>query len=139
MSGAIDDEREVRNLIMTFARLTDAGSLEDYGSFVADNATWTSPTVPPVVGRPAIVAAAAERRENGVTGPGSATCHVVSNVVVRVNADTAEADAIFQYFDLSGAAPSLRAMGTYQDTFVRIDKTWQFLSRHIAAGAPTVR
>jgi len=132
--GALAAELAVRNLIARVAQLADTGDLGEYGGCWAQDGAWEYPGSP-VHGRAAIVAAAAERRRLGTTGPGSGTRHMITTLQVRVDsADTATADSYFVFLKDEDTGPKLLVMGAYQDTVRRTADGWQVARRQITLG-----
>ncbi|MGW1029100.1 nuclear transport factor 2 family protein [Streptomyces sp. NPDC002577] len=132
--GAVADELAIRNVIARIAHYSDAGELDDYGALFAEDARWEMPGVPVKRSRDEIVAAGAERRAAGTTGPGSATRHLVGTTAVTVRGDTAVADSYFQFYGDTGGTPVLQQMGAYRDCFRRTPDGWQLTERLITPG-----
>jgi SnoaL-like domain len=124
-----DDDAAIRNLVGLTALLGDEGDPGDYRRVYASDATWrmgqTSQS-----GADEIVAAAAARRAEGVSGPGTGTRHLVITLHVEVAGDSARAVSYFVF--LAGTA--IRTAGTYRDELVRTEQGWQIRSREITAG-----
>ncbi len=128
------DELEIRTVLARVARYSDLGDLSDYAAQFTDDASWEMPPAPPKHGRAAIQAAGADRRAEGLTGPGSHTRHVVSTIAVTVDGDTAVAESYWQFYGGTNAEPTLRSMGQYRDTFRRTRLGWRLARRQITAG-----
>src|SRR6266567_2812875 len=128
------DELEIRNLIARVAQLADHGDVEEYASLFTQDGSWEFPGGPRR-GRADILAGARERRSERVTGPGSATRHVISTVAVRVDdATTAAADSYFQFWRDTATSPALFNMGHYHDVLRREDGAWRIARREITLG-----
>jgi uncharacterized protein (TIGR02246 family) len=109
--GALAAELAVRNLIARVAQLADTGDLEEYGACWTQDGAWVYPGSP-IHGRAAIVAAAAERRRLGTTGPGSGTRHMITTLRVQVDsADTVTAVSYFTFLGHVETGPKLLVMG----------------------------
>ena len=80
---AVADELEVRNVIARLAQLADDGDLDEYVSLFTADTEWLIPGNHRI-GHDVIRSGAVERREQGVTGPGSGTRHVISTISVVV-------------------------------------------------------
>jgi uncharacterized protein (TIGR02246 family) len=130
------DDLEIRTVLARIAHYSDMGDLDDYAAQFTDDATWEMPPAPPRHGRAAIRAAAATRRANGETGPGTHTRHVITTVAVSVTGHTAVADSYWQFYTATATAPVLNSMGSYRDTFRRTPSGWQLARRHITTGLP---
>jgi len=128
------DELEIRNLIARVAQLADYGDVEEYASLFTADGTWEFPGAPRR-GRADILAGARERRSQSVTGPGSATRHIIASVAVRVeDATTATADSYFQFWRDTTTTPALLNMGHYHDVLRREDGAWRIARREITVG-----
>jgi 3-phenylpropionate/cinnamic acid dioxygenase small subunit len=127
-------ELKIRNLISRIALLADQGNLDEYIDQFAEDAVWDFPNGPRH-GRADILAGATERRADKVTGPGSATRHVLTTVSVQVlNDDEATSDSYFLFYQNTTTAPTLFNMGHYHDTFVRQGNVWRLARRDITLG-----
>jgi uncharacterized protein (TIGR02246 family) len=130
----LEAELAIRNLISRIAILADQGDLDEYADQFTEDAEWLFPGVPRH-GRADILAGARTRRADGVTGPGSATRHVITNVSVTVEGpDRAAADSYFIFLQDTSAAPTIFNMGAYRDSFVRADGAWRLARRQITFG-----
>lgn len=127
-------EVEIRNVIARIALLADQGDLDEYIVQFTEDAVWAFPTAPRH-GRADIRAGAEARRAEGITGPGTATRHLITTVAVRVDdADRATADSYFVFLQNTTTSPTIFNMGAYHDTFVRQGDAWQLARREITLG-----
>jgi hypothetical protein len=124
-----DDDTAIRNVIGLTAYLGDQGAPEDYRRVYAPHATWRMGDAVQA-GADEIVAAAAARRREGVSGPGTGTRHLVTILTVHVDGDTAT--AISYYMFLAGNA--IATAGTYHDELAHTEQGWQITRRAVAAG-----
>ena len=128
------DADEIGQLIVRMARVTDEGDVSEYADLIAADASWQMPGSDVVRGRYNVMASARERRARGLTGPGANTRHVVSMVSVSVEGDRAAAQSSWQYFAQTTTTPTLLAIGSYADAFVRTSEGWRFSERIATAG-----
>ena len=77
-----------------------------------------------------IVAAAAARRSQRISGPGSGSRHFVTTLTVEVAGDLAT--AVSYYAFLTGNA--LAGTGTYHDELARTEAGWRITRRDITTG-----
>jgi 3-phenylpropionate/cinnamic acid dioxygenase small subunit len=127
-------ELGIRNVISRIALLADQGDLDEYIEQFTEDAVWALPTAARH-GRADIRAGAEARRAEGTTGPGTATRHVITTVVVRVDhADRATADSYFVFLQNTTTSPTIFNMGAYHDTFVREGDAWRLARREITIG-----
>ncbi|HEY0746786.1 MAG TPA: nuclear transport factor 2 family protein [Steroidobacteraceae bacterium] len=122
----------IAELIIRYAALNDAGDWDGVAALYTDDGRMSRPTSPDhfIAGRAAILAAFRSR-------PLRATRHIISNVLVTVDSDTA-AGASSQILLFTGAsdgnglpvqstAPPL--VGTYRDRLTRTNRGWRFVER----------
>jgi uncharacterized protein (TIGR02246 family) len=127
-------ELEIRNVIARVAHLADYGDLEEYASLFTEDGSWEYPGGPRR-GRADILAGARERRSQKVTGPGSATRHVITTLAVHVaDATTAIADSYWLFWRDTTTAPVLFNMGHYHDVVCREGGAWRIARREITLG-----
>jgi 3-phenylpropionate/cinnamic acid dioxygenase small subunit len=125
---------EIRNLLARVAQLADHGGLDEYILLWTEEASWEFPGAPRR-GREAIMQGALQRRAENVTGPGSATRHVITTVVVEVeDALNATADSYWSFWRDTTTTPFLFNMGYYHDTLRFEDGAWRIARREITVG-----
>jgi hypothetical protein len=124
-----DDDAAIRNVIGLTAYLGDQGAPEDYRNVYAPDATWQLGEATQS-GADEIVAAAATRRAEGVSGPGTGTRHLVTPLTIEVTGDTAMSVSYFVF--LSGT--TIATTGTYHDELTRTGQGWRITRRDITPG-----
>jgi 3-phenylpropionate/cinnamic acid dioxygenase small subunit len=133
-SARVAAELEIRNVIARIAILADQGELDDYIDQFTEDAVWAFPAAPRR-GRADIRAGAEARRAEGITGPGTATRHLITTVAVRLDeADRAVADSYFAFLQNTTTSPTIFNMGAYHDTFVHQGDVWRLARREITIG-----
>ncbi len=135
--SAIQAELAIRNLIARVAQVADGGDLDQSRELYTEDATWEFPGEAPSRGRDTILADIRQRREEGVTGPGSATRHVITTLVVTVDdpvEGTGSADSYWLYYRETTTAPVLSGIGQYHDTVRRDGGVWRIARRQISVG-----
>lgn len=134
LTDRLADELAVRNVVARLAQLADHGDLDDYVQLFTTDASWEFPGGPRR-GRADIRAGAEDRRASGVTGPGSATRHVITTLAVDVvDGTTAEADSYWLFVRETTSSPTIFNMGHYHDTFRFEDGAWRLARRQIVLG-----
>jgi len=132
-------ELEIRNLIARVAQLADHGDLEEYASLFTEDGSWEFPGRPRR-GRADILVGARERRSQKITGPGSATRHVITTLAVQVAAvqvaegTTAIADSYWLFWRDTTTSPVLFNMGHYHDVVRHEGGAWRIARREITLG-----
>ena len=138
---AAEDDAAIRNLLGRTALLGDEGAPEDYRQVYAPEAVWRMGTGETGTGETGtgetgtveqrgqdeIVAAAAARRANGVSGPGTGTRHLLIPLVIEVSGDSASAVSYLAFL----AGTSVAVVSTYRDKLVRTSAGWQISERDI--------
>ena len=128
------DELAIRNLVAKLAHAADHGDIEEYIGFFTEDASWEMPDAPRR-GWAEIRAGAEERRRTGLTGPGSASRHVLSTLAVHLaGVDAAEADSYFIFFRETATNPTIFNMGHYHDDLRFVDGEWRLARRQITIG-----
>ena len=120
------DRNRIEDLIYEYARRVDAGDfagvgvLFAHGTFRAGEGTFRGDEVADVLAAMVIVGA------DGTPG----TKHVVTNVTVRVEGDTARVDSYFTVLQ-TASGPALQPIvaGRYEDSFERDGERWRFADR----------
>jgi hypothetical protein len=128
---AAEDDAAIRNLLGRTALLGDEGAPEDYRQVYAPGAVWRMDTAEAGAveqrGQDEIVAAAAARRANGVSGPGTGTRHLLIPLVIEVSGDSAHAVSYLAFL----AGTSVAVVSTYRDKLVRTSEGWRISQRDI--------
>jgi len=129
------DWHAINALLMTYAELVDAGRFADVAAMF-EHATYRiqhgdSPDVSNYQGAAEVQAFCEQTRLYPDGTP--RTKHVVTNVVINVDGDRADARSyvtVFQQTDVLPLQPI--ASGRYTDRFERVAGTWRFADRLIS-------
>ena len=133
-SERIADEFAIRNLLNWLALLADGDDVDAYVACFTEDALWESPTAA-LRGRADIRAGAEERRREGLQGPGSNSCHVVTNQVVDIaGPDRAFSKSYLLFVTNTSSHPMLQTVARYDDTFDRTPAGWKLARRSITFG-----
>jgi ketosteroid isomerase-like protein len=130
---AAADDAAIRSLIGLTARLGDEGEPEEYHRVYTSDAVWRMGATRQT-GAAEIVAAAAARRAEGISGPGTATRHFVVPLQIEVTGDRAYAVSYFQFLTGTTGTPSLKLAGSYRDELVRTGDGWRIQHRETVLG-----
>lgn len=134
-------ELEIRNLIARAARAADIATDEQIESLYLDcftnDAIWESRIailpngVSSVIrqGHEELKAAARERRDSGLQGPGANSMHLVMTSVVRIDGLHATAQSSFMLLGHLDERPTILAAGLYDDALRRADDGWRLAHR----------
>ncbi|MFD4402229.1 nuclear transport factor 2 family protein [Nocardia sp. NPDC058499] len=126
-------ELEVRDLLGRCALCADEGHPEDYRNFYSEDVVWETADMRQA-GIADVVAAAAERRRMGISGPGSHTRHVITTLTVAIDHSEAYAVSYLQFYRNTHATPILELIVRYSDTLCRGDDGWRITHRRISPG-----
>ena len=131
-----DDERtlaelDIRNLICRLAHLADGDDLDEYVAQFTEDAVWDYAKFGTRTGREEIRAGAAQRRVDGVQGPGSGLRHIITTHWVRVDdADHAVSQAYWITVKAT-SPPATENTGRYDDSLRRTADGWKLARRTI--------
>ena len=135
---AIEDEREIRDLILVYAQRLDARDYHGYAQLFAGDGRWSG-RMGEATGPAAIEAMLLEG-----LGPvpdgwiNTQNFHLMSNILIRVEGDRATAESRLVYFARTeDAKPGPMLAGRYFDELVREDGRWRFSFRRVVGEIPT--
>jgi len=133
---SLADELAIRNLLNKVALLADSDSddLEAYGACWAEDGIWETPRSI-TRGRQAIQEGAAARRRDGLQGPRTNTCHVVTNQIVEFDGpDSASSQSYMLFLIDTVDVPKIRVLARYFDNLSRTDQGWKLAKRVVSFG-----
>jgi uncharacterized protein (TIGR02246 family) len=118
----------IREVMAAYCHALDAGRFADVASLFADDGVWTT-DYGEAKGRGAIEQML--RNIVPVKGEGPQRKHYITNIIIKVNGDSAE--SISDYLVVREAGPDLIPVmgGTYKDEWVRQDGTWRFKRKEL--------
>lgn len=127
----VADREQIRDVLLEYGRAFDERRLEDYANLFAENGQWIGgPTV--ATGPAEVLEMITRVVENIPTGPGKRNFHVMTNMDVDVEGDTATAWSRFIfYMPGEDGKAVLSTTGTYDDQLVRVGGSWKFLRRQL--------
>jgi uncharacterized protein (TIGR02246 family) len=136
---ALEDEREIRDLLVRYAVCLDRRNFTGYAELFAEDGRWFG-RMGDVQGREAIGQMLLD--SFGPTPAGfvnTSNFHLMTNFLVEVDGDTARADSRITYFARGeNDRPVAMLAGRYEDAFVRRDGRWLFASRQVIGEIPTI-
>jgi uncharacterized protein (TIGR02246 family) len=136
----IDDERQIRALMVSYGQHLDSLDFESYSNLFAEDGEWSGllgefTTVKgPAAIRVAMEKAFAER----IYDPDHITnVHVITNVKIDVDGDRASGYSRWTVMSRDDEdRPLVRLTGRYDDVFERVDGQWKFQSRRAQREIP---
>jgi len=136
---ALEDERDIRDLLVRYAVCLDRRNLSGYARLFAEDGRWFG-RMGDVHGRDAIEQMLLD--SFGPTPAGfvnTSNFHLMTNFLIEVDGDTARADSRITYFVRGeNDRPVAMLAGRYEDAFVRRDGRWLFASRQVIGEIPTI-
>jgi hypothetical protein len=87
-----------------------------------------------VKGRDNLIASSKARRASGAVGPGSKTRHVVTTTSVQVSGGMATSTSYVVFYSTEGAAPVVKGLLVYNDSFRRTSSGWRMSERKDSPG-----
>lgn len=124
----LEDAEAIRDLVMDYARTLDTRDMEAYSALFAQDGEWVGPYVGAARGPAAILQL---MRDNLGPAPKGSN-HVMSNIVVNVDGDRAEAKSRWTYMvPAEDGGPRPAICGRYEDVLIREAGAWRFLRREV--------
>jgi len=135
---ALEDEREIRDLLIHYAQRLDGRDHKGYAALFARDGRWSG-KLGDYTGPEAIEAMLVQAF--GPTPEGFRNInnfHLMTNMVIQVDGDRATAHSRITYFERSPESrPVAMLAGRYEDELVREDGRWLFKHRHVVGEIPT--
>jgi SnoaL-like domain len=136
--SALEDKDAIRELLAEYCFLLDSQRLREFGELFTEAGLWASRNGS-ATGPAAIEALL--RKIVSESAPELGRKHFTTNIVIRLDADSAEVISNFLVVRDSAAGPVIAVAGTYRDVVARQGAKWLFRSRElshdIAAGSGT--
>jgi uncharacterized protein (TIGR02246 family) len=133
MSAVLEAKDAIRELMATYAQALDACRFSDVAACFAPDGEWT--TDYGAARGPAEIEAFI-RGIVPVKGEGPQRKHYITNIIIKVDGDTASAVSDYLIVREAGAGLIPVMGGTYRDKFVKTAAGWRFsrkeLEHHIA-------
>jgi uncharacterized protein (TIGR02246 family) len=122
----LEDENEIRNLLLDYGRFLDSRDFKSYASLFARDGEWVGGFGS--VAGPANIQAFMEK--NMGAGPNRRNdYHLLSNFVITVSGDTATAWSRWAFVVPGQSGATIAQAGRYDDMLVRENGRWRFKRR----------
>jgi len=126
----LEDQEEIRRLLTEYGARLDDWDARGFAELFAEDGEWFAPPDYRSRGRAAIQAMI-ERL--AATGPAPGQSHILTNFVIDVAGDQANARSCFYVLSASEeGAPRIRLSGRYIDELVRENGRWKFAKRTLS-------
>ncbi len=137
----IEDEKEIRDLMILYGQYLDAGNFSAYSQLFAKEGTWNGRTsnLEDIKGPAAIQATMEKAFADRVYDPVHlGNLHLVTNVKIDVDgSDRATGYAKYTVMTRNeDNEPYVRHIGRYEDVYIREDGQWKFFSRVVRREMP---
>jgi len=124
----LEDKDTIREVMAAYCHALDAGRFADVARLFADDGVWTT-DYGEAKGRAAIEEML--RSIVPVKGEGAQRKHYITNIIIKVNGDSAESTSDYLVIRESGRDLIPVMGGTYKDEWVRQDGTWRFKRKEL--------
>jgi uncharacterized protein (TIGR02246 family) len=130
----LEDEEEIRNVLVSYGRTLDAHDFEAYSRLFSKDGEWIG-GFGSVKGPASIEAFMA--KNIGTPGKPSGTYHVLTNFLIDVRGDTATAWSRWAFVTPGpDKKPAVAQGGHYEDTLIRENGRWKFSRREAFVDIP---
>jgi len=126
--SVLEDKDTIREVMAVYCHALDAGRFADVARLFADDGVWTT-DYGEAKGRAAIEEML--RSIVPVKGEGPQRKHYITNIIIKVNGDSAESTSDYLVIRESGRDLIPVMGGTYKDEWVRQDGTWRFKRKEL--------
>jgi hypothetical protein len=125
----LEDKDAIRELLAEYCFRLDSHRLGELAGLFSEDGEWISRNGR-AGGRPAIERLLAKLVPEPKAG--QRRKHFTTNIVIKLDGDSAEVVSNFLVVRDSQAGPVIAVAGTYDDLVVRVGGTWQFKSRRLS-------
>jgi uncharacterized protein (TIGR02246 family) len=126
--SVLADKDAIREVMAAYCHALDACRFADVATLFADDGVWTT-DYGEAEGRVAIEQML--RSIVPVKGEGPQRKHYITNIIIKVNGDSADSISDYLVVRESGADLMPVMGGTYKDQWVRQDGTWRFKRKEL--------
>jgi hypothetical protein len=129
MPGALEEKDAIREVLAEYCFRLDGGRYDDMAALFTEDGTWDT-AFGAGRGRAAIAALARDiRAKAGDDRPRA--IHLVTNIAITLNGDTAEVRSNWTTVQNSPEGPKIGSGGAYADRMVKQNGAWLFRYRKI--------
>jgi hypothetical protein len=129
MPGALEEKDAIREVLAEYCFRLDGGRYDDMAALFTEDGTWDT-AFGAGTGRAAIAALARDiRAKAGDNRPRA--IHLVTNIAITLNGDTAEVRSNWTTVQNSPEGPKIGSGGAYADRMVKQNGAWLFRYRKI--------
>ena len=129
MASALEEKDAIREVLAEYCFRLDGGQFADMAALFTEDGTWHT-AFGKATGRTAIADFARGLRENGPQ-PRPRGIHLVTNIVIALDGDTAKVRSNWTVVQNSATGPQIGSGGAYADDMVKQGGRWFFRYRTI--------
>jgi hypothetical protein len=128
MADAIEDKIKIREVLAKYCTFGDNNRFGELAALFTPDGQWQG-RMGSAKGRGEIEALMA--RMNPPAGQGPVRRHLVTNIVITVNGNSADVQSTFMMVRDSENGPMIGAVGSYTDTLTKVGDDWLIASRKV--------
>jgi SnoaL-like domain len=128
MSTESDDRDKIREVLAKYCTFGDNARFSELASLFTGDGSWQG-RMGSAKGRAEIEALMIKM--NPPAGQGPVRRHLVTNVVITINGNSANAQSTFMMVRESEKGPMIGAVGSYNDMLTKIGGDWLIASRKV--------
>ena len=126
MGSMLEEKDAIREVLARYCFYLDGGQFEQMAELFTEDGTWHT-AFGVAKGRAAIADLARKLR----AGDPPRGVHLVTNIVIELNGDTARVSSNWMVAENSSAGPRVGSAGGYADQMVKQESRWLFQYREI--------
>jgi len=130
MASLLEEKDAIREVLSEYCFALDGGHFAAMAALFTEDGTWST-AFGAATGRPAIEALVRKLHSRRPAGPEHRGVHLVSNLVIKIDGDTARVLSNWVVAQNSPSGPIVSAAGGYEDHLVKMGESWLFRSRVI--------
>jgi uncharacterized protein (TIGR02246 family) len=125
----LDDRMAIEQLLMQYGRAVDNRDFAAFAALFTDDGEWRG--AQGSYRGPKQIRESMEKIFAAAVAdiPKGSNFHLLTNVIIDLQADHATASSKFIFYKMNGAKPEAVVAGRYEDRLVRVAGTWKFKQR----------
>ena len=128
MSTELEDKDKIREVLAKYCTFGDNSRFSELAALVTEDGSWEG-RMGSAKGRADIEALMV--KTNPLAGQGPVRRHLVTNVVIVINGDSADVASTFMMVRESENGPMIGAVGSYKDVLSKRGQDWLIVTRKV--------